>query len=652
VPALASQWARFFDPKTLPQDLLAMASLFCIAVPLNLAIGVASGVPLQVALVSAGISAPIAAMMGGTTLAVTGCSPVMSVLVCQAINAHGLVAVPMITISVGALQLLSGLLNVGWLVKLTPIPVIAGFTTGVGVLIAVGQVPKVLGLPAAAADANAFEILRHTAMNAGMFDPLCLGVGAVTLAVANIVPRLHKKAGGVAALAAVGAGTATASALAASGVGTVKLVGAMPPMVLSELFCLPTACDLVSLAPTISLLYVLMSVESLLSATAVDKMRATSYKHDPSQELVGQGLANMATGCFSGMPVTSVIARSALNVQSGGQSRLPALGQGLLIIGGLNTMAPMLESVPMSALAAVLVNLGFRMMKPPEIVHCVRVQRTDIMPYGATVFGMLSMGLAEGCALGFVTSLVFSGANWNQPETAQLTYTPASSVRTSLELYDADKLWEMDKERLIRLIMGNYEKDVQSVMGSYVTPDDLEMDNVCPACGGEGILQVTMTSYGTPDNLEEGENEKLCPTCEGMGVTPVMNLPSVWWLNGPVNFLSVFRIAALMDEVRRDRPHHGRCIFDLHGCRALDLTGAEALLDGLEQLRKEDVKVTLMNAPESFQGALLACASAADVDVYRPGAFADVARPPPVRHHELDLSKIISSSVSSTTDPL
>jgi len=283
------------------------------------------------------------------------------------------------------------------------------------------------------------------------------------------------------------------------------------------------------------------------------------------------------------------------------------------------------------------VNLGSKMLTPPEIVHCVKVQRTDIMPYGVTVLGMLSLGLAEGCALGVFTSLIFSGANWNQPETAQLSFEPAASVRTSLQLYSADKLWEMEKERLIRLILNNYEKDLHQVMGSYVTPDDMEQ--TCPECGGEGMLQVVMSSYGTPDDLE---GDHTCQTCDGMGVAPVMLLPAVWWLNGPVNFLSVFKIQTLMDAVRLQRPDHGRCIFDLHGCRALDLTGAEALLEGLEELRKDGIKVTLMNAPESFQGALTACAAAGDVDVYRAGGQDLYSRPPPVRSYDLDVGSLVS----------
>lgn len=565
----------------------------------------------------------------------TGPAAAISVLVCQVVNTHGLAALPIITVGVGALQLACGVANAGWLVKLTPIPVIAGFTTGVGVLISVGQLPRVLALPPAAADASAFEILRHVLAHAGAADPTSLAVAALSFAVVYTVPKLHKKAGGMATLAAVAAGTVAAPALASAGFGTVALVGPMPPLMLSDLLKLPSAADLMALLPTTVLVFALTSVESLLSCAAIDKMRPTSYKHDPSQELIGQGLANLAAGCCSGLPVTSVIARSTLNVQSGGQTRLPGALQGLATLGGLGALAPLIALVPMPALAAVLVNAASKMLWPPEIVHAVRVQRTDALPYGVTVLGMLTLGLAEGCILGVCTSLVFSGANWNQPQTAWLSFEPAQSVRTSLELYSAEKLYAMDKERLVRLVLSNYEKDLHFVMGSYVTPDDL--DQTCPECGGEGILQVVMTSYTTPDNLDEGVE---CQTCGGSGVAPSATLPAVWWLNGPLNFLSVFRIAELVEAVKRSRPDHGRCIFDLHGCRALDLTGAEALLDGLSELQKDGVKVTLMNAPEEFQGALTACAGGGEqIDVYAQAAYA--LRRPVLPGRDLDLEAVL-----------
>lgn len=197
-----------------------------------------------------------------------------------------------------------------------------------------------------------------------------------------------------------------------------------------------------------------------------------------------------------------------------------------------------------------------------------------------------------------------------------MSFGRAKSVRVSLELYSAAKLWEMDKERLIRLVLSNYEQ------GDVTSSSALE----CPECGGEGHIMHVMSSHDVPDDLTT-----TCRTCDGTGMAPRMGeLPAVWWLNGPLNFISVFRIAALMEAVRANRPDHGRAIFDLHGCRSLDLTGAEALLDGLETLQAEGVKVTLMNPPAQFESALFAYSTYEPIHAYSHStSFTRPAQPSP-----------------------
>lgn len=614
VPTLGREWLAAVDPKTLPRDLVSMASVICVAVPLNTAIAVASGVPPQLALVTAGIAAPVAAVFGGTTLAVTGPAAAISVLVAQAVNHHGLAALPLITLSVGGLQLLSGVFNAGWLVKLTPVPVIAGFTTGVGTLIAVGQLPRLLGLPSAGSDVSAFGILQHVASHLSAADPLSLALGAVSFAVVMAVPKLHKQAGGFSILAAVTAGTAASMALSSGGFGSVALVGAMPPLVLSDLCRLPALTDLLSLTPTIALIFSLTSVESLLSCVAIDKMRQTPYKHDASQELIGQGMANIAAGCFSGMPVTSVIARSTVNVQSGALTRMSSFGHGFVVLFGIGALGPMLALVPMPVLAAVLVNAGSKMLVPAEVVHCLRVRRSDIMPYATTVLGMLTVGLAEGVMMGMAASLIFSGANWDQPQTCRMSFELAFSVRTAVDLHTEAELWSMDKARLIRLLRGSYDVELQHNLASYATPDDL--GRTCPECDGVGEVMRVMSSVDTPDDLH-GDSFQECMTCQGTGTTSsLQSLPQVWQLTGPLNFLSVFRIAELMNAVAANRGDLSRCIFDLHSCRTVDLTGAEALLDGLRELRAAGIKVSLMNAPAEFEAAMLSYAKIEQFEVY------------------------------------
>merc|ERR1719253_176235 len=125
---------------------------------------------------------------------------------------------------------------------------------------------------------------------------------------------------------------------------------------------------------------------------------------------------------------------------------------------------------------------------------------------------------------------------------------------------------------------------------------------VCPHCDGEGEILKVMSSWEMPDDLEE-DCYQTCPTCNGTGkVTDSSMLPCIWAIDDPLNYISVFHIAKLIESMKEHE--RGRHIIDLHGCKSVDLTGAEELLTGLHELRKDGVNSTLMNVPNQFQAVL------------------------------------------------
>mmetsp|Transcript_45570 Transcript_45570/g.151998 ORF Transcript_45570/g.151998 Transcript_45570/m.151998 type:complete len:190 (-) Transcript_45570:274-843(-) len=146
------------------------------------------------------------------------------------------------------------------------------------------------------------------------------------------------------------------------------------------------------------------SAETLLSCTALDRLRPTSYKHNPDQELIGQGVANMTSAAFCGMPVTAVIARSSLNIKLKANSRLPALVQSAFVFGSLALYSDVISAVPLSALAGVLISSGAGMLQPAELKSCLADDKYNIAPYLVTTGGMLTMGMAEGIVLGCASS--------------------------------------------------------------------------------------------------------------------------------------------------------------------------------------------------------------------------------------------------------
>lgn len=376
IPSMLPEWRNMFNTKTLFADVSAGVTVGCVAVPLSLAIAVASGVPPEVGLVTAAVSGVAGGLLGGTTLAITGPAAAISLLVVGAVQEHGLTALPFITLACGGLQLTSGITRLGTLAKLVPVSVIAGFTTGVGAMILTGQVPKALGM-VAPAGMNPIETIGFIGEHISTINPAAATLAVGTTAAMFLLPKLHPKI--PAALLAVGGAT-----VATHGLGLdVTLIGSIPSGLEAFQWVMPIIPHMdtwPSLGVTIFMIYAMISAESLLSCAALEKMKKTSYKHVPDQELVGQGLANIGAAFFMGMPVTSVIARSGLNVKLGAESRLPSVVQSAFVFSSVVFFSDTISTIPMPALSGMLILTGFNMLNPAEFKHCFAVEKLDTLP--------------------------------------------------------------------------------------------------------------------------------------------------------------------------------------------------------------------------------------------------------------------------------
>ncbi|KAL3924567.1 MAG: hypothetical protein SGARI_006010, partial [Bacillariaceae sp.] len=232
ITSLLPEWKRMFSKETLFTDISAGLTVGCIAVPLSLAIALASGVPAEVGLVTAAVSGVAGGLLGGTTLAVTGPAAAISLLVVGAVQAHGLEALPVITLGCGALQMASGMTKLGVVAKLVPVSVIAGFTTGVGTLILTGQLPKALGMTAPAG-MNPIELMGFIGENAAAINPSAAALAVGTSAAMFMLPKIHAKM--PSALVAVGGATLATHAFGLD----VSLIGNIPSGLEAFQFGLP-----------------------------------------------------------------------------------------------------------------------------------------------------------------------------------------------------------------------------------------------------------------------------------------------------------------------------------------------------------------------------------------------------------------------------
>lgn len=402
IRGLVPDWKSLFSPKDLGADLGAGLTVACIAIPLSLAIALASGVAPATGLVTAIVAGIICALFGGTPLQVSGPAAAMAVLIASIVQEHGLVALLFIGIGCGILQIVTGVLGLGRFVKLVPLPVIEGFTAGIGAIILIGQLPRALGLPPPPAS-HVFDVVTHIADLLHQTNTAAVGVTLLTLAVIYALPRVTKRVPAQLVAVIVATGVTAALKLDAATIGTIPRSLPMPSI--PEL---PSDLKVGAIVGSTLVVFALASLETLLSASAVDRQAPSQKRSDPDQELIGQGLGNLASALFGGIPVTGVIARSGTNIQAGAKTRRSAIIHSLALILAVFALAPLIERIPIAALAAVLFSVAFRMLSPAVFKHLWKHSRSDGVVYAVTFVTIVFLDLLEGVQWGVVAALAIA----------------------------------------------------------------------------------------------------------------------------------------------------------------------------------------------------------------------------------------------------
>ncbi|PYC86594.1 transporter [Streptomyces tateyamensis] len=387
-------------------DLTASLVVFLIAVPFSLGIALATGAPLSAGLVAAAAGGIVAGLFGGTPLQVSGPSAALTVITAGLIAHYGWQATCAITIGAGLLQLLLGALRVARSALAVSPAVVHGMLAGVGLTIAIAQLHVVLGgAPQSSAPAN---LAALPAQLAGPHPP-ALAVGLLAIAVLFGWPRVSRLPGRAGRIGAVLARVPAALVAVAAGtllavVGHFQLARVeLPSWREHGLAALPQG-SVLGLLGAVATVTVVASVESLLCAVAVDRLSGRSG--DLNRELRGQGLANLVSGLFGGLPVAGGAVRSTANVQAGARSRWAAVLHGAWVLLAALAFAGGLRHIPLSALAALVLVVGIQMV---SFAHIRRVHRhREFTVYLATVVGVVALGVPLGVVAGAFTAALLA----------------------------------------------------------------------------------------------------------------------------------------------------------------------------------------------------------------------------------------------------
>lgn len=418
--------ARFF------KDLGAGATVGIVALPLAMAFAIASGLKPEAGIWTAIIAGFLISLLGGSAVQIGGPAGAFIVIVYGIVERYGVANLLISTACAGVLLFMAGLFGLGRLVRFVPLSIVVGFTNGIAVLILLSQLKDLLGLTVAKMPADVFSQLHAMALQIGTFNPYAFALGMVCVAGLLLWPRLLRAESKIgAAVLRVGGRVARTRAVQVGArmpgpivaLVTLTLVswgfelpvetigtrfGGIPEGV--PAFALPdfsweTVKQLVTPTLTIALLG---AIESLLCARVSDQISGQP-RHDPNQELMAQGIANVVTPFFGGMPATGTIARTVTNIRSGGTSPIAGMVHALTLLLVVLLAAPLARHVPLAVLAGILVFVGLNMgewreFTPTQLRHFSQHYRLLMLGtfFLTVVFDLtvaVQVGIVLACAL-------------------------------------------------------------------------------------------------------------------------------------------------------------------------------------------------------------------------------------------------------------
>ena len=434
-------------------DLVAGLTVSLISLPLAMAFAAAAGLGPDVGLVSAIIAGGVAAFLGGSELNITGpagslIGVLAGVLIANQIGGYqDVLALGLIG---GTILIIAGLSGLGKLVRFVPIPVILGFTGGIGVIIFVSQIEDALGLPKMPKSPNFHENLSTIF---GALDGITFGatvVVALTIGFILIIERILPKA--FAPLLGIVAAALVAWAFGLDVLTLEQKYGAIPRTLPTPAIPMLSMDQVIRLLPAAFTMAALCALESLLSASASDAI--AGKRHNSSAELIGCGLANMSSSLFGGIPTCGAIARTTLNARSGAQTRLAGVFNAASLLLIMLFMAPIVGQVPTAALAGLLILLAIKMIDV-EAYRCILANHhwTDFtmmaVTFVATVFVSLVVGIACGLAVAALAYFMrahgtesSSDSNVKDDELAACTKVSVASLDGALFFHTARRVIE------------------------------------------------------------------------------------------------------------------------------------------------------------------------------------------------------------------
>lgn len=399
-PKLVTVLREGYGRRELSADAIAALTVAIVALPLSMAIAIASGVAPERGLYAAIIGGFLVSALGGSRHQIGGPAGAFIVLVAGTVATHGVEGLLVATLLSGVILMLAGWLRLGTYIRYIPYPVTVGFTAGIAAIIFASQIRDLLGLQLAGPEpAPLWPKLEALAVSLFTFTPAAIGVSLLTIAIIVGLRRWRPRWPNLLVAVFVASLAAFALQWPVETIGT--RFGGLPQSLPMPALPIHDWRQVVTMLPVAVSFALLGAIESLLSAVVADSM--SGRRHRSNGELVAQGVANIGSSLCGGLVVTGTIARTATNVRSGAHGPVSGMLHALFLLAFVLFAAPLAAYVPLAALAGVLATVAWNMAEKHAFVTLLRSSRADsvvlLVTFGLTLFRDLTEGIVVGFAL-------------------------------------------------------------------------------------------------------------------------------------------------------------------------------------------------------------------------------------------------------------
>lgn len=393
---------KSYSTGQLVKDIVAGIIVAIIALPLSIALAIASGVGPEAGIYTAIVAGFVTALFGGSSVQISGPTAAFATIVAGIVATKGLDGMVLATVVAGIILILMGVFKLGNLIKFIPFTITTGFTSGIAVTLVIGQLKDFFGITYHESPIKTMEKFNCFINSLGTINWQAVIVGAVCLAILIVWPKIYDKI--PASLIAVIAGIAMVKGfgMQVNTIGDLFDVSRSLPKFSMPAVSVASVVDILPDAVTIALL---AGIESLLSCVVADGM--VGKKHRSNTELTAQGLGNIASALFGGIPATGAIARTAANIKNGGRTPVSAMVHSIVLLLVLVILMPYASWIPMPAIAAILISVAYNMCQWRQFVYLVKTSpKSDILVLVVTFLLTVIFDLVVAIEVGIVMACV------------------------------------------------------------------------------------------------------------------------------------------------------------------------------------------------------------------------------------------------------